>query len=65
MNKKIAITGHTGILGKGFLQKFKNYKFVKCKIDISNKKKVFNWIKNNKFNFFFSFCCNSSSKSGL
>ena len=54
-NKKIAITGHTGVIGSDFVKKFKKNKFVKCKIDIVDKKKVYKWIEKNDFDIFIHF----------
>ena len=54
-NKKIAITGHTGVIGSDFVKKFKKNKFVKCKIDIADKKKVYKWIEKNDFDIFIHF----------
>ena len=52
INKKIAITGHTGIIGTNFINKFKKNTFIKCNIDITHRQKVFKWIKDNEFDAF-------------
>jgi nucleoside-diphosphate-sugar epimerase len=54
-NQSIGITGHKGVIGSEFLKEYKNNKFLKCQIDITNRKKVFNWIKNIDFNIFIHF----------
>tara|TARA_B110000259_G_scaffold173143_1_gene206170 strand:+ start:2084 stop:2941 length:858 start_codon:yes stop_codon:yes gene_type:complete len=51
-DKTIAITGHSGIIGSNFLNKFKNNKYIRCNFDIRNRKKVFQWIKENEFDIF-------------
>jgi len=43
--KTIAITGATGVLGKFFIKKYKNYKYDIFKGDIRNIKDVKSWIK--------------------
>ena len=45
------ITGSSGVLGNRLL-KFDGIKFIKFKGDITNKKEVAYWIKNNKFDIF-------------
>ena len=35
INKTIAITGHSGIIGSNFLKKFKKNKYIKCNFDIT------------------------------
>ena len=55
INQQIAITGHSGVIGSEFLKEFKNNKFIKCDVDISNRKKVFEWIKKIDFNIFIHF----------
>ena len=55
MTKKIAITGHSGVIGSEFLKKFNKFNYVKCKIDLTNRKKVFEWIKNERFDYFLHF----------
>ena len=52
INKKIAITGHTGIIGTNFINRFKKDTFIKCNIDITCRLKVFKWIKDNEFDAF-------------
>ena len=43
---KIAITGHTGVIGKSFIKKYKKeFKFIKYKGDLTNTKKLKLWIK--------------------
>ena len=54
-NQQIAITGHSGVIGSEFLREFKNNKFVKCDVDITDRKKVFEWIKKIDFNIFIHF----------
>lgn len=49
IKKIIAITGSSGILGKKFIKKYKNFTYKKIKFDITNKKKLANWIKKNNF----------------
>lgn len=51
MNKKTicGITGHTGSIGKHFVETTKKFKFVRFKGDITKKNSVDNWIKKNKF----------------
>ena len=57
MNYKIiGITGHTGVLGKALIQKFKKHKNIKIfKFfgDIRKKKDVQIWLKNKKFDAIF------------
>ena len=55
MTKKIAITGHSGVIGSEFLKRFKKFNYVKCKIDLTDRKKVYEWIKNEKFDYFLHF----------
>ena len=45
----IGITGSSGLIGKYLIKKYTNYKFVKFKGNILNKKQVDDWIKNSKF----------------
>lgn len=52
INKTVAITGHSGIIGSNFLKKFKQNKYIKCNFDITDRKKVFKWIKNIDFDIF-------------
>ena len=54
-NKSIAITGHSGVIGSEFVKEFNKNQFYKCKIDITNKKKVFEWIKATNFDIFIHF----------
>ena len=54
-NKIIAITGHKGVLGKSFICKYKDNKYLKCKFDISDRKKTFNWIQKNHFDILIHF----------
>jgi len=54
--KIIGITGHTGVLGKALIEKFKNnkkFKINKFFGDIRKKKDVQLWLKNNKFDAIF------------
>ena len=51
-NKIIAITGHKGVIGSNFIKKFKNNRFIKCRTNVKNRKKIFKWIKNNNFDLF-------------
>ena len=46
---KCGITGHTGVLGSELIRKNKKIRFIKFKGDISNKKNIQNWFRNNKF----------------
>lgn len=50
-----AITGHTGVLGKYFVNSSKNLKFIKYFGDINNKKKITKWILSNNFDYLFHF----------
>ena len=43
------ITGSTGILGLHIIKSYKNIKFLKFKGNLLQKKQVFDWIKDNKF----------------
>jgi nucleoside-diphosphate-sugar epimerase len=49
------ITGHTGVLGKYFVNSSKKLKFKKYFGDINNKKKITEWILNNNFDYLFHF----------
>lgn len=49
------ITGHTGNLGKKFLQEASNFKFIKFKGDIRRKKDLEKWAKKNSFDLFVHF----------
>lgn len=51
-DKKILITGHTGVIGTNLINLFPKNNYIKCKIDIRDKKKVFSWIKKNNFDLF-------------
>ena len=43
---KIAITGHTGVIGTSFIKKYKNeFKFIKFNDDLTDTKKLKLWIK--------------------
>lgn len=53
--KVIAITGSTGTLGKKFTEKYKNFFYLKVKFDISDKKKLVDWIKKKNFDAFIHF----------
>ena len=55
MTKIIAITGHSGVIGSEFSKKFKKFNYVKCKIDLTDRKKVYEWIKNERFDYFLHF----------
>ena len=44
---KCGITGHTGILGRELLKKNNNLEFIKFKGDITKKKHIKEWLKNN------------------
>ena len=44
---KCGITGHTGILGRELLKKNNNLEFIKFKGDITKKKHIKKWLKNN------------------
>ena len=52
IKKIIAMTGSSGILGKKFIQKYKNFTYKKIRFDITNKKKLTNWIRKNNFDAF-------------
>lgn len=52
VKKIIAMTGSSGILGKKFIQKYKNFTYKKIKFDITNNKKLTNWIRKNNFDVF-------------
>ena len=52
---KCGITGHSGNLGKTFIRKIKNFKFLKFKGDIRNKNQIDKWIKNNEFDLIVHF----------
>ena len=45
---KCGITGHSGVLGSELIKKKFNFKFIKFKGNICNKKKIQQWIKKNK-----------------
>lgn len=45
---KCGITGSTGVLGKAIREKL-SYKFISFKGRVENKKKIYQWIKNNNF----------------
>jgi UDP-glucose 4-epimerase len=50
------ITGHTGVLGRYFLKQYSSkIKFIKYRGDITNRKKIINWIKKNNFEYFIHF----------
>lgn len=51
----IAITGASGVLGKFFIKKYKNYKFDIFKGDIKNYNQVKNWIENTSANYILHF----------
>ena len=48
---KCGITGHTGNLGTSIIKRNKNIKFFKFHGNITNKKNVNKWIKNNNFQY--------------
>ena len=48
-DKKILITGHTGVIGANFIKQFHDNNYVKGRMDIRNKQKVFYWIKKNNY----------------
>ncbi len=52
---KCGITGHSGNLGKAFIKKIKNFKYLKFKGDIRNKNHVDKWIKENEFDLILHF----------
>ena len=54
-NKTIGVTGSSGVIGNKFINKFKNNSFIKCKIDIQDRKKVFQWIGDNQFDLLLHF----------
>ena len=45
INKTIAITGHSGIIGSNFFKKFKQNKYIKCNFDITDRKKYLSGLK--------------------
>ena len=49
MKLKIGITGGTGSLGKNLISSKNQFQYSLFKSDIRDKKKVFQWIKNNNF----------------
>ncbi len=51
----IAITGASGVLGKFFINKYKNYKFDIYRGDIKNYNEVKNWVKNTNANHILHF----------
>ena len=55
MKFKCGITGHTGVLGSEVLKKKLGVKFIKFKGDLTIKKDVKDWLKNNKLNIIFHF----------
>jgi nucleoside-diphosphate-sugar epimerase len=52
---KCGITGFNGNLGKTFLKYNKKFQYIKFKGDISKKKEIEHWIKNNNFDVFIHF----------
>ena len=52
---KCGITGFNGNLGKTFLKYKKKFNYIKFKGDISKKKEVDDWIKNNNFQILIHF----------
>ena len=54
-NKTIGVTGSSGVIGNKFINKFKNNSFIKCTIDIQDRKKVFQWIDDNQFDLLLHF----------
>ena len=54
--KKICgITGSTGVLGSHIVKSYKKIKFLKFKEDLTQEKKVSDWVKNNKFDLLIHF----------
>ena len=52
LKKKVGITGASGNLGKNIIKKYNSkYKFLKFSGSVINKKEIFNWVKNNNFEF--------------
>ena len=49
------ITGSKGNLGRTFLKKNNKFNYIRFRGDISKKKDVFNWIKNNEFDLIIHF----------
>ena len=45
----IGITGHKGVIGGEFIKRNKNFNFIPFKGDITNRTRVYRWIKNNPF----------------
>ena len=52
---RCGITGFNGNLGKAFLKRNTKFRYIKFKGDISKKKEIYNWIKNNDFDIFIHF----------
>ena len=50
--KTCAITGHRGVLGSSFIKNNPDIKYLKFKGDLSKKKDIHNFIKQNSFDFF-------------
>ena len=50
---KCGITGHSGTLGSQLIKKEFNFKFIIFKDNICDKKKIYKWIKKNKFDIIF------------
>ena len=53
--KTCAITGHRGVLGSSFIKNNPDIKYLKFKGDLSKKKDIHNFIKQNSFDFFLHF----------
>lgn len=52
---RCGITGHKGNLGKNFLKLNKNFRYIKFKGDITKKKDINSWLKNNEFDILIHF----------
>ena len=50
---KCGITGHSGTLGSQLIKKEFNFKFIIFKDNICDRKKIYKWIKKNKFDIIF------------
>ena len=62
MQKKIiGITGASGVLGRYFIKKYKNYKYDIFKYDIKNYKEVKYWIENTKAEYILHFASKVST----
>jgi nucleoside-diphosphate-sugar epimerase len=59
----VGITGSSGVFATNFINLFsKKYKFINFDGDITKKKEVFKWVKENKFNYIIHAAAKSSIK---